>query len=331
MYCFCTHFDHNYLSRGLALYKSLERVCSSFHLWILCQDSECYRVLAKLALPSVTLISQDAFGQGDEALQEARGNRTTVEFYFTCTPTLPLYIFRNWEKPAVLTYLDADLFFFTDPTPLFDELAQRSIGIIEHRFLPHQFHWSRYGIYNVGWLSFRRDASGLTCLNWWRERCLEWCFDRVEAGKYADQGYLNDWPERFTNVAVLKHPGANLAPWNVARYKLEYQNKHIRVDDAPLIFYHFQGVRRLFKNVYETKLLSYGLKLSPILRQAIYQPYVQSLHELEETGGIATSIRGRQFRFSVVRWIKNSLLLLRSATRALYGGQIIFIRSRHKT
>ena len=72
-----------------------------------------------------------------------------------------------------------------------DALNDRSVLIVEHRFPQGQGDPASYGTYNVGILGFRNDAAGRACLQWWRERCLEWCYDRVEAGKYADQKYRN--------------------------------------------------------------------------------------------------------------------------------------------
>ncbi len=144
-----------------------------------------------------------------------------------------------------ITYLDADLFFFADPKPIFEEIGDRSIAIIGHRYPPQLHHLLEFGIYNVGWLSFRRDENGLACLQRWRQQCLEWCYDRAEEGRYADQKYLDDWPESFQSVVVLRHKGANLAPWNLANYRIHRAQDRVWVDDDPLIFYHFQGFTQL--------------------------------------------------------------------------------------
>src|SRR5262249_1819337 len=179
-----------------------------------------YRILGRLALPGLRPIALAALEKGDPALARARLDRTRVEYYFTCTPSLPLFVLNHTSGVEVVTYLDADLYFFGDPAPVAAELGSGSVLIIPHRFPEHLKHAEAYGIYNVGLLCFRNDERGRACLTWWRERCLEWCHDRLEGERFADQGYLNDWPARFPGVVVLQHPGVNLAPWNVARYRL---------------------------------------------------------------------------------------------------------------
>ena len=149
----------------------------------------------RLNLPNLIPIGLEEFEKDDEALRSAKENRSLVEYYFTCTPSLPLFILnRTDNKVDVVTYLDADLYFFASPEPLFVEMADASIVIIEHRYSPQLDHMRVLGIYNVGWLSFRRDPRALCCLQWWRERCLEWCHDRFENDRFADQKYLDDWP-----------------------------------------------------------------------------------------------------------------------------------------
>jgi hypothetical protein len=42
---FCTLFDKNYLSRGIALYNSLAENCGEFHLYIFAFDETSGRIL----------------------------------------------------------------------------------------------------------------------------------------------------------------------------------------------------------------------------------------------------------------------------------------------
>lgn len=280
MFYFCTYFDSNYLIKGLTLYRSLIRYAMPFRLWILCFDDLAYEVLQKLALPEVVPIPLRGFEEGDKELLQAKDNRSRIEYYFTCTPSLPLYILRNHPEVDVISYLDADLFFFSDPSPIYEELGDGSVLIIGHRFPPRLRHLEVYGIYNVGLLSFRRDDVGLECLHWWRSRCLEWCYDRAEGGRFADQKYLDDWPTRFPGVVVLQHKGAGLAPWNVENYSLSLQDGQVLVDAQPLLFFHFHGLKQIRRWLYDPNLARYGVHADYVLKQHIYTPYIRELQEV---------------------------------------------------
>lgn len=292
MFYFCTYFDSNYLIKGLALYRSLVRHAIAFRLWVLCFDDLAYETLQKLALPEVDPISLKDFEEGDEELLQTKGNRSRIEYYFTCTPSLPLYILRNHPEVDVITYLDADLFFFADPSPIYQELGNGSVLIMGHRFPPRLRHLEAHGIYNVGLLSFRRDDVGLECLHWWRSRCLEWCYDRVEDGRFADQKYLDDWPTRFPGVVVLQHKGAGLAPWNVENYSLGLENGQILVDSQPLVVFHFHGFKQINWWLYDPNLASYGVHADFLLKRYIYVPYMRKLQEVARR--ISTSLLANQ-------------------------------------
>ncbi|MCX8125374.1 MAG: hypothetical protein N3F66_14595, partial [Spirochaetes bacterium] len=144
------------------MYESLKKKClQPFTLWILCFDDETHTILTQLNLPNVCLITQSEFEAGDEELTTAKYTRNRIEYYWTCTPSLPLYILRNNPNVDLITYLDADLYFFSDPQPIFDEMGDASILIIEHRYAPeHRDLEKKAGIYNVGWVSFRHDING---------------------------------------------------------------------------------------------------------------------------------------------------------------------------
>jgi hypothetical protein len=298
---YCTYFDHRYLVRGLALYRSLAATGTPFRLWVLCLDAPCLALLRRLDLPHLRLLPLAALERADPALAGARRGRTLVEYYFTCTPALLLHLFRTRADVDLLTYLDADLFFFADPAPLFAALGDRSVAIVPHRYPPRLAHLAAaFGEYNVGWLSFRRDAPALACLTSWRRQCLAWCYDRVEAGRYADQKYLDAWPARFPGVVVLRHPGANLAPWNLATHRLAAPGGRVAVDGAPLLFFHFHRLRAIRPWLFAPRLSDFGVTMDAVMRRHLYGPYLRELrlvhHALRSLApqlAVLGSLRGR--------------------------------------
>jgi hypothetical protein len=176
-----------------------------------------------------------------------------------------------------MTYLDSDLFFFVPPSRVFEEQSDASVGIVPHRFPSHLEKLLQYGVYNVAWVSFRRDENGMACLDWWRERCLEWCHDYVSEGRYADQGYLNEFPKRFCGVRALDHPGINAAPWNVAGKNVSDKAGQLYVDGEPLLFFHLQGIREVMPGWFDPGLRTYRAKLAADLRDLVYAPYLRKL------------------------------------------------------
>src|SRR5664280_2840198 len=307
-YDFCTLFDKNYLFKGLALHQSLRRHVSDFTLWILCMDDTAFDILERLDLPNVRLLSLAQFE--DQDLLAAKQTRTQVEYCWTCTPSLPLYLLEHEPGLEAISYLDADLFFTSDPAPVFEELGEGSIGIVGHRYgLKWEALAEDSGIYNVGFMVFRNDERAQTCLTWWRDRCNEWCYHRVEDGKMGDQKYLDDWPERFEGVVVLQHKGAGLAPWNLARYTVRETDGEIRVDDQPLIFYHFHSLA-IVNGGKDFQLAYTDYRIGREIAKLLYSPYIRVVKEAisrvqrsapDYAFGISDDVRGSYLKRLLTR------------------------------
>lgn len=275
---FCTLFDINYLTRGLALYHSILTNCPSCRLWILCMDEITYEILAKLNLSRVTLIRLSEFE--DKELLEVKPTRSHGEYCWTCTASLLLYIFQHYPEVKVLSYLDSDMYFYSSPEPIFEEFGTNSIMIIPHRLMPHKTNMTKLvGRYNVSMVTFRKDKNGQKCLIWWRKKCLEWCYNRYENGKAGDQLYLNSFRSLFKGVHILKHIGAGTASWNIPQYRVWKNNGQIYLDNIPLILYHFQALKiyRPLPFLTSVPIGCYGDRT--IYRALIYDQYFKKLYE----------------------------------------------------
>lgn len=245
-------------------------------LHVLCMDDIVFDALDRLNLDNIQLIRLNDFE--DDELRKAKRDRSIAEYCWTCTPSLPLYVLGKDPSIELITYLDADLYFFNSPEPVFGEFGDKSILIIEHRFMDRLKHLVVNGKYNVEMVSFRNDENGRSCLRWWRERCNEWCYNRLEDGKLGDQKYLDDWPTRFAGVHVLRHLGAGVAPWNFSLYEMRKRGDRIFVDQFPLIFYHFHQLRILKGGRFYFMSNMYNVEqAAPVL---IYELYTQCIDRM---------------------------------------------------
>ncbi len=272
---FCSYFDSNYLTRAVALHQSLVRHCPQFTLWALCLDDDVHAAVSALGLESLQPVRLADLEQADPALLEAKQDRSTVEYYFTLSPALPLHLLDRVPDIESITYLDSDLLFYSSPQPIFDELGAASVAIVPHRYPPSLQELSVWGTYNVAWVTFRNDSAGRAVLERWHRQCLDWCFDRAEDGKFADQGYLNSWPA-LPGVHVIENPGVDLAPWNFMQYRIDLKATPPTVDGLPLIFYHFQAFKAVGPGLWDPGLDAYG-EMDKGLRAWLYGGYLREL------------------------------------------------------
>ena len=117
--CFCTLFDSRYIDRGLALYRSLERTCDNFLLWVLCLDDLAYTTLKNLDLDCIKLVKLSALEKYDPLLLKVKTGRTMVEYYFTCKSCFSLFVLDICQEANQIIYLDADLYFFASPDNIY--------------------------------------------------------------------------------------------------------------------------------------------------------------------------------------------------------------------
>jgi hypothetical protein len=128
------------------------------------------------------------------------------------------FILKQAPVGDFAVYLDADLYFFADPAVLLAEMGDnKNILIHPHRFSPDRLACeATAGTFNVGFVGFRVSDEARACAGRWREQVLALCVKDPEKGLCGDQGYLNEWPERYGGLRIMEHIGGGTAPWNAS-------------------------------------------------------------------------------------------------------------------
>lgn len=293
---YVTLFDSLFLPQGLALHASMERHAGEYTLWVLCMDEATHDFLSQQALPNLRLLRLSQLET--DALKAVKADRTTGEYCWTLTPFSVRFVFEAEATVGRVTYLDADTWFRKSPAPLFRELdaSGKQVLITDHAYAPEYDQSAVSGQFCVQFVTFTREG-GEAVRKRWEAQCLEWCFARVEDGKFGDQKYLDTWPETYPEtVHVLTNKELCQAPWNATRFP--YGNA---------VLWHFHSLRILSQRGGSLQVLQSIYPLPNPVRTQIYRPYLEDLKracERMSQQGVQVRAQGRH---GLLDWIKSAL------------------------
>ena len=281
MLTLCTLFDHNYLDKGLAMYESLEKVCDEFELYVLAMSDKCYEILVDLNYPHIKPIRSVDFE--DEELLKVKPTRKVGEYCWTCSSSLIRYVLMTYN-PEYCTYIDADLYFYSNPEVIIEEMKQKraSVQVIGHRFCENEKEEREriVGKYCVEFNTFKNDANGLELINIWRKQCLDHCSTDGDGVYWGDQKYQDNWCQDYSYCVETENLGAGVAPWNYTQYSLVRQEPNgsiiVRCDNKsfPLVFYHFENIQYIEKNTVQINLF-HRWGMDKKLAYLLYKPYLK--------------------------------------------------------
>lgn len=259
--------DSKYLPKFLALHESLEKHSSEPHLMhFLALDMDAFWLLVEMKLPNVEVIPLEPF-ESAMKLQQVRKSRTWQEYAWTLASSFMEYLLPWYDS---ICYLDADIYFYSDPKAIFDEVGERSIGITPHRFNDRdRRRLGGNGEFNVGVVVAQNSPVGLECISRWAGLCREWCFNRNETGRFGDQKYLDDFEARYgEEVCVLNNLGVNLGPWSIGNFDINERGGSVYVNEYELVCFHFHEF------IDGNSLTNWKLRQSD--RDLVYRPYISA-------------------------------------------------------
>lgn len=260
--------DKDYLAKALTLYESLkETQKSDFCLYLVCLDDVALELARSINEPTIQAIpiqemEEDNFElralryapPSPEAVSngESQGKDPRYIQFCWALASYSCWYLLNRRKLDHVFYADSDLYFYKDMSGIWDEIDQKSVGIVRHRI----DYLYTSGEYNVGLVFFKNDYYGKRCNDWWRKVLMNpqnpWS---AGYGQCGDQKYLELFPAIFgsENVCIIDENIGHLAPWSATFH--EYKDEKIIWEnrEQDLYFFHFAHfVPNIEKNSYKT-------------------------------------------------------------------------------
>lgn len=267
MMYFCTLFDSNYISKGLALYLSIEKYTDDFTLYVMAMDRKCQKILSDMNFDKIVVGCIDDIT--DSKLAEAQNNRSRAEYCWTCGPYITDFFLHKYRLPDI-SYLDSDLMFFSSPQIISDELVKKNASV---GLAPHFTKYLLFGKYCVQYVYFKNDENGSKCLRWWRNECLKWCYARIENGRFGDQRYLDYFTEKFSNVYDIENRGVGIAYWNMYCNRYSDNKVIIKGKEWPQVFFHYSGINVKVED--GVMYFHHTMYLTQNIRKTFVEPYAE--------------------------------------------------------
>ena len=154
---------------------------------------------------------------------------------------------RGYDK---VVYIDPDISLYAPMHEVMSALDNGSELVLTPHLLapmtdalvPTELDIRRAGTYNLGFCAFKNTPAMQALLEWWQSKLHRHCVNETDKGIFVDQSWMDLVPGMFANVFVLRHPGYNVAYWNMAQRPLALQNNNYTVLGQPLVFAHFSGL-----------------------------------------------------------------------------------------
>lgn len=168
---------------------------------------------------------------------------TAIKPYFMAH----LFAHRSAQK---LAYFDPDIL-VTGSADRLDALLDRHEMVltphldtpIEDHAHPSELAILQAGTYNLGFIALRRGEIADRHLRWWQERLFDRCVVDIGQGLFVDQKWMDLAPGLYGDaVRIVRHPGWNVAYWNLHGRTVTIDDDGPRSNGEPLFFFHFSGI-----------------------------------------------------------------------------------------
>lgn len=232
----------NFLAYAQALCASLKAQHGPIRFYVaLCDDMGS---LEREGFPFELISLQDL---GIPNLDEMQQRYSISELNTAIKPFVFLRLFD--EHPGhIVVYLDPDIYAVSPFEELQTAIDRGATCVLTpHILQPAEFAemndqaFLQYGIYNLGFCALRDTPQTRRVTAWWGRRLERDCRLDLANGLFVDQKWADLLPAFLDETVILRHPGYNVAYWNLSQRKVRWDGRRWIVNAQPLRFFHFSG------------------------------------------------------------------------------------------
>jgi glycosyltransferase involved in cell wall biosynthesis len=243
---FFTICSSNYLAYALTLRRSvIDAYGKETDFRIILADelnSDITRLLGEVKV-------HQACDLGIEAFYDMAFRYTIVELNTAIKADCFIWFFSKTNASRIV-YFDPDILVFRRLEQV-DALLDKGADVVvtphithplEDELFPDDQRHLQTGIYNLGFCAFRRTDASISFIEWWARKLKRGCRVDLANGVFVDQKYLDLLTCFVEHAAVLRHPGYNVAYWNLPHRIVTFGRDTWWVNGLPLYFFHFSGI-----------------------------------------------------------------------------------------
>ncbi len=202
-----------------------------------------------------------------------------------CTAVKPFYLsylFRQGYQKVI--YLDPDILVLRPLDVVLNALDQANIVLTPHLVeplplddkIPTEVNILQAGAYNLGFIGLAQGEETERMLAWWSRRLEDFCFNEVSKGLFVDQKWIDLVPGLFDGVRILRHPGLNVAYWNLRERDISEKDGAFFAKGEPILFFHFSGYNTTQPKIISRHLSRYTLEDYPVVAP-LFERYTKLL------------------------------------------------------
>jgi len=208
------------------------------------------------------------------------------------------YVFGVLGLQAAI-YLDADICVLKALDHVHDALESGTSCVLTPHITaplpidgekPDVYTFMQAGMYNLGFLGLGNTSEARAFNSWWGQKTQDDCFVAQDRGVFVDQKFVDFAPSFMNDVLILRHPGYNVAYWNLPQRQVSRSADRFMVNQTfELHFFHFSGIELENKQAFSKYQTRFKTSELGSAVNDLYDAYVAEVRSNGSINGAALS------------------------------------------